>query len=87
MLRPHISEKSVKHNDEGKYVFEVYKGVNKKQIAAAIESVYKVKVESVNRIKMPPKPKRHLRHQNLKFRHDKAVVTLAKGQEIEVLPQ
>src|SRR3989344_2759111 len=87
IVRPHISEKSVSHNNEGKYVFEIYPGINKKEVAKAIESVYKVKVESVNRIKMPRKLKRHMRHKNLKFRYGKAVVTLEKGQEIEVLPQ
>jgi large subunit ribosomal protein L23 len=87
VVRPHISEKSVEHNSEGKYVFEVASNVSKKQIKDAIEVMYGVKVESVNKIKVPAKKTRYRMQTGTKSRSNKAVVTLKKGQEIEVLPQ
>lgn len=87
IVKPHISEKSVSKNNEGKYVFEIHKGVSKQQIAKAIEILYDVKVEKVNRISVPRKSKMYKRIKGKQSRYDKAVVTLKKGQEIEVLPQ
>lgn len=87
VVRPHVSEKSVERNHEGKYVFEVASSVSKKQIKDAIEVMYGVKVESVNKIKVPAKKTRYRMQTGTKFRYNKAVVTLKKGQEIEVLPQ
>lgn len=87
IVRPHISEKSVSKNTEGKYVFEIYSGVSKKDVTSAIEDLYGVKVEKVNRISVKPKNKRYRRDVGSKPRHDKAVVTLKEGHGIEVLPQ
>lgn len=87
IVRPHISEKSVSGSDKAKYVFEIIPGANKKQIQSAIEVMYGVKVENVNKIKVPTKKTRYRAQSGSKARYDKAVVTLKKGQEIEVLPQ
>lgn len=87
IIKPHISEKSVSKNTYGKYVFEIHRGVSKQQITEAIETLYGVKVEKVNKISVPPKNKRYMRIQGKQSRHNKAVVTLKRGQEIEVLPQ
>lgn len=87
VVRPHVSEKSVEHNSESKYVFEIASNVSKKQVKDAIEVMYGVKVESVNKIKVPAKKIRYRMQTGTKPRHNKAVVTLKKGQEIEVLPQ
>ena len=53
IIRPHISEKSVAKNNQGKYVFEVYPRANKNQIKNAIEVMYDVKVESINKTQGP----------------------------------
>lgn len=87
VLRPHISEKSVARNSEGKYVFEVAANAGKKEIQKAIETMYGVKVENVNKVKMPAKKTRYRFQSGTSSRPGKAVVTLKKGQEIEVLPQ
>lgn len=87
VVRPHISEKSVSKNSEGKYVFEIYKGVSKKQVADAIESLYGVRVEKVNKISVKPKNKKYRGSVGKQRRYNKAIVTLKKGQGIEVLPQ
>ena len=49
VVKPHISEKSVSENNQGKYVFEIYRGVSKQQIIKAIETLYGVKVEKIGR--------------------------------------
>ena len=87
ILRPHISEKSMAKTDSRKYVFEVTSRANKTEIARAIEELYHTKVEKVNIIKSPAKNKRYRFTEGKSSRPDKAVVTLKKGQEIEVLPQ
>lgn len=87
IVRPHISEKSVSQNSNGKYVFEVYSRANKISIASAIETTYGVKVEKVNKITVPAKKRRYRRIEGKKSSYNKAVVTLKQGQEIEVLPQ
>lgn len=87
VIRPHISEKSVSKNNQGKYVFEIHRKVSKPQITRAIETLYGVKVEKVNKISVFSKSKKYRRIQGKQSRHNKAVVTLKKGQEIEVLPQ
>ncbi|MEX0870118.1 MAG: 50S ribosomal protein L23 [Candidatus Spechtbacterales bacterium] len=87
IVSPHISEKSVSQNTDGKYVFEVFTGANKKQIAQAVSALYGVEVEKVNKISVPDKARRYRRTMGRTSRNDKAIVTLKKGQEIEVLPQ
>ena len=87
VVRPHISEKSVSGNHSGKYVFEVHKNISKQQIAQAVEIMYGVKVESVNKVSVSAKRKRYKGMSGKQSRHNKAIVTLKKGQGIEVLPQ
>ncbi len=87
IVKPHISEKSVMQNDQRKYVFEVYNNKNKKEVARAIEQLYGVQVEKVNKTKSPAKTKRYIRQESKVFRYDKAVVTLKEGEKLEVLPQ
>jgi len=87
IVQPHISEKSVSGTAEGRYVFEVYPNVNKNSIAQAIETLYGVKVKRVNTISVKGKRKRYQNKQGVTPRYNKAIVTLKKGQEIEVLPQ
>ena len=48
IIRPVVSEKSYSLIDEGKYTFEVDPRANKTEIKAAIESIFDVKVSSVN---------------------------------------
>jgi large subunit ribosomal protein L23 len=45
--RPLVTEKNTYHNAAGVYVFEVNLDSDKPEIRAAVEKVFKVKVESV----------------------------------------
>lgn len=76
-----VTEKSTDLQEHGKYVFQVAPGANKIEIAGAVESLYDVKVKSVNVINCKGKPKRLGRAQRMGRRSDwrKAIVTLSEG--------
>jgi len=78
-----ITEKSVELADaENKYTFKVHPDANKIEIAKAIESIYDVKVASVNTMNRKGKAKRVGRSLKKGRKADwkKAVVTLAEGE-------
>ncbi len=78
------TEKSTLYEPQGKYLFLVEKSANKIQIKRAVEQVYKVKVNDVNTLISAGKLKR-VRHQLGRTADvKKAMVTLKKGQKIEV---
>lgn len=86
LREPRISEKATQLSDQNKYTFKVYPNANKTQIAKAIASLYGAKVKSVNIINIKPK-KRVLRGiKGTKAGYKKAIVTLEKGEKIEILP-
>ena len=58
IIKPIVSEKSYSLIDEGKYTFEVDPRSNKTEIKQAIESIFKVKVASVNTLNRVGKVKR-----------------------------
>jgi large subunit ribosomal protein L23 len=87
ILRPVISEKSMDESQRGKYTFAVRNDVSKIQIEAAIEEIFKVKVDAVNVLTTQSKEKRGgTRRSRVGGRTTpwrKAIVTLAPGQKIE----
>ena len=76
ILRPIITESSMDMAKNKRYVFEVKKDATKPQIAAAVEEIFKVKVESVNTVSMKQKPKRMGVHAGYTSAWKKAYVTL-----------
>lgn len=87
LIRPIVSEKSYSLMDEGKYTFEVDPRANKTEIKIAIEQVFGVKVESVNTINRKGKTRRT--RYGLGKRKDvkRAIVTLGKGQALDIFGQ
>ena len=87
ILRPVISEKTMDESQRGKYTFAVRDDVNKIQIEAAIEEIFKVKGAAVNVLTTQSKQKRGgMRRSRVAGRTTpwrKAIVTLAPGQKIE----
>ena len=74
---------SEKHN---KYVFRVSPRANKLQIKHAIEQLFQKKVVSVNTCNYAGKKKRERRADYGRKAHwKKAIVTLAKGEKIELV--
>ena len=85
-----ITERSVKLQEKNQYTFEVALKANKIDIRRAVETLFKVKVISVNTIRMPGKAKM-IRRRGAAPRPveprewKKAIVTLSEGQTIDAL--
>lgn len=84
--RPLITEKSLQLASRGWYTFVVDIAASKQSIGQAISSAYKVEVVTVRTVTMHGKVRRvgkrsvHVKRPNWK----KAMVTLKKGQKIDV---
>ena len=84
IIKPIITEASMDMLEAKKYVFKVQKTATKADVAAAVEAMFKVKVESVNTLNMKKKPKRMGVHAGYTSDWKKAVVTLtADSKTIE----
>ena len=86
-----ITEKTVRLQEKySQYTFKVALEANKIDVRRAVETIFKVKVVSVNLMRMPGK-KRMIRRRGaaprpLEAREwKKAIVTLAAGESIDVL--
>jgi large subunit ribosomal protein L23 len=84
ILRPIITEKGGLLEGYGQYLFKVTKNANKVEIKKAVEKLYKVKVNKVNVISVPSKFRRVGEHEGRKPGFKKAIVTLKKGDKIEI---
>ena len=84
ILRPVVSEKSYGLIDNGRYTFEVHKDANKTQIRQAVESIFGVRVASVNTLTKKGKAKRFGRTMGKRSDQKRAIVTLVEGDEIDI---
>ena len=85
LLRPVISEKSTLETERNNYTFAVARDANKFLIKAAVEAQFKVKVLDVRVISVRSKQKRRGRRtMGTVPGWKKAVVTIAKGDKIEL---
>jgi large subunit ribosomal protein L23 len=85
--RPLLTEKSTASADAEKqtYLFEVDMKSSKEDVKEAVESVFDVKVSSVNTVIMRGKPKRVGRITGNRSNWKKAYVTLMKGYQINLV--
>lgn len=84
IVKPVITEKATLLSEHGKVVFQVPLTATKKDIAAAIEALFKVKVEKVNTLRVKGKVKRFRGIPGKRSDVKKAVVTLKEGHTIDV---
>ena len=82
---PVISEKSTVLTEKGQIVFRVLMAATKPQIKKAVEVLFKVKVKSVNIIRQKGKRKRFQGIWGRRNHYKKAIITLEKGENIELL--
>ena len=82
--RPIITEKSMKLVEKNQYTFEVDRKATKTEIKAAVEELFNVKVLSVNVINGLKKEKRVGKYTGFLPAVTKAIVTLEKGNKIEI---
>ena len=78
------TEKGVSLEKVRQYVFRVATNATKPEVKKAIESIYKVKVDSVNIVVVPGKRKRVRTQYGYTSDWKKAIVTLKVGNKIEV---
>ncbi len=84
LVSPVVTEKAANLSESGKYVFKVNINSNKIEIAKAISDVYGVSVDSVNIIRMKGKAVSRGRIKGKRNDFKKAVVSLKKGQSIQI---
>jgi large subunit ribosomal protein L23 len=82
ILRPLITEKTSDMMRDNKYTFKVALTADKISIRQAIEEIFKVKVLSVNTMRVMGKMKRMGRTAGRRSDYKKAIVKLAPGQTI-----
>lgn len=83
MLKPVVTEKSLRLAQNNQFTFNINSDVNKIEFARFLAQKYKVEVRSVRISKLPGKPKGRLRQVSGRTKAQiKAVVTLKKGQTI-----
>jgi len=84
LLAPVVSEKSYSGLADRKYTFKVHPDAHKTQVRQAVESLFDVKVDRVNIVKVQAKPKRRGAFKGTRQGWKKAVVQLHEGHTISV---
>lgn len=89
LVKPTLTEKADALSEKlNQYTFIVDKKSNKVEIRKAVEAMYNVSVEAVNTAVIPGKAKNRNTKNGVvrgrKSSYKKAVVTLAKGEEIDL---
>ena len=84
IISPHITEKSTNLSEQNKIIFKVPIKANKRNLKKNIEKIFKVNVIKVNTINMKGKVKLVRNKKAFKQGYKKAIVTLKKGQSIDL---
>jgi len=84
IIAPNITEKSSYLSEFNKVVFKVHLGANKNSIKKSVEKLFKVNVVKVNTVKVIGKTKNVKGKRVFKSGFKKAIVTLKKGQSIDL---
>ena len=84
ILSPVVTEKSTKLSEQNKVIFKVPYKSNKSVLKKNIEKIFKVNVTKINIIKKKSKNK-ITRGRKVKIKgYKKAIITLKKGQSIDL---
>jgi len=81
---PVITEKATMASEHNQVTFRVPLDATKREVKAAVESLFKVKVTAVNTIRTAGKTKRFRGRLGKRIDAKKAMVTLAEGSKIDV---
>ena len=84
IISPNITEKATSLSELNKIVFKVHNGASKYSIKKSIEKLFKVKVVKINTINIEGKTKMVRNKKAFKPSYKKAIVTLKKGQNIDL---
>ena len=81
---PVITEKATIMSEQNKTVFKVHPSAKKKNIKKNIEKLFKVNVVKINIINIKSKYKLRQGRTSVKKGYKKAIITLKKGQSIDL---
>ena len=81
---PLITEKATAASEHNQIIFKVPLTATKREVKAAVEGLFDVKVEAVNTIRVEGKTKRFRNQLGRRSDYKKAIVTLAEGSRIDV---
>jgi len=84
IVRTITTEKTAKSAEQGKFYFEVVGSATKDSVKEAIQKIFDVIVENVNIINTDGKVKRFKGTKGKRSSVKKAVVTVKKGQDINL---
>lgn len=84
ILAPVITEKATFASENGQIVFKVARNATKPEIKKAVETLFSVKVKSVNTLVRKGKTKRFRGVTGRQSDVKKAIVTLEEGHSIDV---
>ena len=84
IISPVITEKSTNLSEQNKIVFKINRNANKKNVKKSIEKIFKVNVIKVNIINKKTKTKLTRGRKVKVTGYKKAIITLKKGQTIDL---
>jgi large subunit ribosomal protein L23 len=84
IIRPIVSEKSYAGIEQNTYTFLVDPRANKTEIKEAVQTIWEVRVTSVNTLRRRGKLKRRGWTKGKRADEKRAIVTLAEGDSIEI---
>ena len=84
ILSPIVTEKSTSLSDKNKIVFKVPNNANKKNLKKNIEKIFKVNVTKINIINKKSRNKITRGRKVKVMGYKKAIITLQKGQNIDL---
>ena len=84
IISPSVTEKATSLSEFNKVVFKVHEGASKNSIKKNIEKIFKVNVVKINTINLKGKSKMVKNRKAYKSGYKKAIVTLKKGQSIDL---
>ena len=84
IISPHITEKSTNLSEHNKIIFKVPIKANKINLKKNIEKIFKVNVTKINIINKRTRVKTTSRGSKKVLGYKKAIVTIKKGQNIDL---
>jgi large subunit ribosomal protein L23 len=84
IISPNITEKATSLSEFNKLVFKVNRNATKNSIKRSVEKIFKVNVIKINTINLKGKIKLVQGKKSFKSGYKKAIVTLKKGQSIDL---
>ena len=85
LVGPLVTEKATLLSENGQIAFRVRLDATKSEIRKAVENLFDVKVTAVNTLRVKGKTKLFRGRRGRRSDYNKAIVTLAEGQNVDFL--